>query len=166
MFAKLRHDADFYPLMYVVLALAEFLAFCGQGIGFAFCSEQLVYHVRSQAFRAMLNQDVSFFENNGNTASALTSILPTETAQLAGVSGVTLGTLLIVTTTLVAAVSVASSFAWKLALVCTAVMPAIGSCGFFRFWILAEFQIQAKASYQASGSYPLKPFPPSGQSHP
>jgi ATP-binding cassette subfamily B (MDR/TAP) protein 1 len=68
-------------------------------------------------------------------------------------SGVMLGTILIITITLVAALIVAFSFAWKLALVCAAVMPIIVSCGFFRFWILAKFQTQAKASYQASASY-------------
>jgi ATP-binding cassette subfamily B (MDR/TAP) protein 1 len=153
MFAKLRHDANFYSLMYVVLACVEFLAFCGQGIGFAYCSERLVYRVRSQAFQALLNQDVSFFDNKENTAGALTSFLSTDTTQLALMSGVMLGTLLIITITLVAALILSLSFAWKVALVCTAVMPIIVSCGFFRFWILAKFQTQAKASYQASASY-------------
>jgi ATP-binding cassette subfamily B (MDR/TAP) protein 1 len=153
MFAKLRHDAEFYCLMYLVLAFALFVAYCGQGIGFAYCSERLVYRVRNKAFRAMLGQDLSFFDKKENTAGNLTAFLSTETVQLALMSGLTLGTLLIVVTTLVAAISLALSFAWKLALVCTAVIPVIVSCGFFRFWILAKFQIQAKLSYQASGAY-------------
>lgn len=153
MFAKLRHDANFYSSMYIVLAVCLFLAYCGQGIGFAYCSEQLVHRVRSQAFRAMLRQDLSFFDKEENTAGGLTAFLSSETAQVALMSGVTLGTILIIATTLVAAVALALSFAWKLALVCTAVMPIIVACGFFRFWILARLQMQAKASYQSCASY-------------
>ncbi|KAE9374900.1 P-loop containing nucleoside triphosphate hydrolase protein [Stipitochalara longipes BDJ] len=105
MFAKLRYEANFYASIYVVLAVCLFLAYCGQGIGFAYCSEQLLHRVRSQAFRAMLSQDLSFFDKEENTAGALTAFLSTETAHVALMSGVTLGKILIITTTLVAAVS-------------------------------------------------------------
>jgi len=110
-YGKLRYDADFYSLVYVVLAGVVFLAYCGQGIGFAHCSERLIYRVRSQAFRAMLSQDVSFFDKEENTAGALVAFLSTETTQLALMSGLTLGTILIVITTLPAAVPLALSFA-------------------------------------------------------
>ncbi|PMD29475.1 P-loop containing nucleoside triphosphate hydrolase protein [Hyaloscypha variabilis F] len=153
MYFKLRYDVDLYSSLYIALAVGLFMGYCGQGIGFAYCSEQLIYRVRSQAFRAMLKQDVSFFDQKKNMAGSLTAFLSTETAQVALMSGVTLGTILIITTTLVAAVALALSFAWKLALVCISVMPIIVACGFFRFWILARFQTQTKASYQASASY-------------
>jgi ATP-binding cassette subfamily B (MDR/TAP) protein 1 len=156
MFAKLRHDANFYSSMYIILAVSVFLAYLGQGIGFAYCSEQLVHRVRSQAFRAMLNQDLEFFDKKDNTAGSLTAFLSNETTQVTLMSGITLGTILIITTTLVASVTLALSFAWKLALVCIAVMPIIVACGFSRFWILARLQLQAKASYQASASYALE----------
>jgi ATP-binding cassette, subfamily B (MDR/TAP), member 1 len=145
MFAKLRHEANFYSSMYIALAVSVFLAYCGQGIGFAYCSEQLVHRVRNQAFRAMLNQDISFFDKKENTSGALTTFLSNEAAQVALMSGVTLGTILIITTTLIASVTLALSFAWKLALVCITVMPIIVACGFFRLWILARLQMQVKA---------------------
>jgi ATP-binding cassette subfamily B (MDR/TAP) protein 1 len=87
----------------------------------------------------MLNQDVSFFDEKENTAGSLTAFLSNEMAQLALMSGLTLGTLLIITTTLVSAISLALSFSWRLALVYTAVVPVIVSCGFLRFCILVKF---------------------------
>ena len=153
LYSKLIHDADFYSVMYVVLAVVQFISFGCQGIGLAYCSEKLIRRVRDTTFRTMLHQDIAFFDRKENSAGALTSFLSTETTYLAGISGTTLSTLILVTTTLIVAVTVACSFAWKLGLVCTAVMPVMVSCGFFRFWILAQFQIRAKTSYQASASY-------------
>lgn len=153
MYAKLRHDADFWSSMYLMLAVVQFIAFCGQGIAFAHCSERLVHRARDQAFRTMLRQDIAFFDKEENSAGALTSFLSTETTHLAGMSGTTLGTILVVTTTLVAAISLSTAIGWKLALVCTATIPILLGCGFFRFWMLAKFQERAKKAYEGSASY-------------
>ena len=153
MYAKLRHDANFWSLMYLMLAIVQIISFSAQGIAFAYCSERLVHRARDKAFRTMLRQDIAFFDKEENSAGALTSFLSTETTHLAGMSGVTLGTILVVTTTLFAAISVACAINWKLALVCTATIPILLACGFLRFWMLARFQDRAKRAYEGSASY-------------
>lgn len=90
--------------MYLMLGLVLFVAFAIQGVAFAKCSERLVHRVRDRAFRTMLRQDVAFFDQDENTAGALTSFLSTETTHVAGLSGTTLGTILMVCTTLIGAV--------------------------------------------------------------
>ena len=152
-YAKLRSDINFWSLMYLMLAIVQFLSFAGQGVAFAFCSERLVHRARGQAFRTMLRQDIAFFDKEENSAGALTSFLSTETTHLAGMSGSTLGTILIVSTTLIGAISVSCAIGWKLALVCTSTIPVLLACGFFRFWMLAQFQNRAKKAYEASASY-------------
>jgi len=153
MYDKLRHDANFWSLMYLMLGIVQFLSFCGQGLAFAYCSERLIHRARSQAFRTMLRQDIAFFDREENSAGALTSFLSTETTHLAGMSGVTLGTILVVSTTLIAAIALSVSIGWKLALVCTATIPLLLACGFFRFWMLAQFENRAKKAYESSASY-------------
>lgn len=153
MYRKLRHDADFWSLMYLMLALTQIIAFVGQGVAFAYCSERLIHRARDQAFRTMLRQDIAFFDKEENSAGALTSFLSTETTHLAGMSGTTLGTILVVLTTLIAAITVSCAIGWKLALVCTATIPILLACGFYRFWMLAAFQARAKKAYEASASY-------------
>ncbi|KAL5326481.1 hypothetical protein ACEPPN_004167 [Leptodophora sp. 'Broadleaf-Isolate-01'] len=149
----LRHDVNFWSLMYLMLAVVQFIAFCGQGVAFAYCSERLIHRVRDRAFRTMLRQDIAFFDKEENTAGALTSFLSTQTTHVAGLSGVTLGTLLTVITTLIAAIAVSTAIGWKLALVCTATIPILLGCGFFRFWMLAQFQQRAKKAYETSASF-------------
>ncbi|KAI1337806.1 multidrug resistance protein [Xylariaceae sp. FL0016] len=151
--AQVKSDSDFWSAMFLMLALVQFLAQMCQGIAFAKCSERLVHRVRDRAFRTMLRQDVAFFDKDENTAGALTSFLSTETTHVAGLSGVTLGTLLMVTTTLVAAMVVALAFGWKLALVCIATIPVLLGCGFFRFYMLAHFQRRSARAYEKSASY-------------
>lgn len=152
-YTELRSQANFWSWMYFMLAMVQFLAFCTSGIAFAYCSERLVHRARDQAFRYILRQDIAFFDKEENSAGALTSFLSTETTHLAGMSGVTLGTILTVTTTLIAALTVSISIGWKLSLVCTATIPILLGCGYFRFHMLAEFQQRAKKSYEKSASY-------------
>lgn len=139
--------------MYLVLALVILVAQICQGIAFGRCSEILIHRVRDRAFRAMLRQDVAFFDKEENTPGALTSFLSTETTHVAGLSGVTLGTLLTITTTLVSSIVVALVFGWKLALVCISAVPVIIAAGYFRYYMLAHFQRRSKTAYEKSASY-------------
>ena len=152
-YSKMRHDADFWSLMYVMLAFTQILSFSVQGIAFAYCSERLVHRARDQAFRNMLRQDIAFFDKEENSAGALTSFLSTETTNLAGMSGVTLGTILVVCTTLIGAIALGIAMNYKLALVCAATIPILLACGFLRFWMLARFQDRAKNAYESSASF-------------
>jgi ATP-binding cassette subfamily B (MDR/TAP) protein 1 len=152
-YPELRREANFWSWMYFMLAIVQLISFLAQGTAFAYCSERLVHRARDQSFRYMLRQDIEFFDREENTAGALTSFLSTETNHIAGLSGTTLGTLLLVTTTLVACCVVALAVGWKLGLVCIATVPILLGCGFFRFWMLARFQTTAKKAYEKSASY-------------
>ena len=150
---KLRSDAKFWSLMFFVVGIAQFITFSIHGIAFAFSSERLIHKARSKAFRVMLRQDINFFDREENSTGALTSFLSTETKYLSGISGQTLGTILMTCTTLMAAIVISLAFGWKLALVCISVVPVLLACGFYRFYMLAEFQSRSKAAYEGSASY-------------
>lgn len=152
-YSQLRHDIDFWSLMFLMLGLVMLLSFASQGVAFAICSERLIHRARLGAFRAMLRQDIAFFDKEENTAGALTSFLSTESTYLAGMSGATLGTLLVVSTTLISSIALASAIGYKLALVCAATIPILLACGFLRFWMLAKFVERAKKAYVGSASY-------------
>ncbi|KAK0623131.1 P-loop containing nucleoside triphosphate hydrolase protein [Immersiella caudata] len=149
----IQSETSFWCLMYLMLAFVQFISFTCNGILFAKCSERLIHRVRDRSFRTMLRQDVEFFDHDENSAGALTSFLSTETTHVAGLSGSTLGTLLMVTSTLVSACALALALGWKLALVCIATMPVVIGCGFFRFWMLAHYQRRSKRAYAGSASF-------------
>lgn len=153
MYGKLRSDANFWSLMFFVVGIAQFINYGIHGVAFAFSSERLIRRARGQAFRSMLRQDITFFDREENSTGALTSFLSTETKHLSGISGVTLGTILMTSTTLGAAMIISLAIGWKLALVCISVVPVLLGCGFYRFYMLAQFQRRSKAAYEGSASY-------------
>jgi len=150
---QLRTSINFWSWMYFMLAITQLISHGVSGVAFAYCSERLVHRSRDRSFRTMLRQDISFFDRDTNTAGALTSFLSTETTHLAGMSGVTLGTILQVMVTLVVAFIISLAIGWKLALVCIATVPIVLACGFLRFWMLTRFQTRAKVAYEKSASY-------------
>ncbi|KAL3476097.1 P-loop containing nucleoside triphosphate hydrolase protein [Aspergillus californicus] len=152
-FDKLRHDANFWSLMFFVVGIVQFITQSITGAAFAVCSERLIRRARSLAFRTMLRQDIAFFDREENSTGALTSFLSTETKHLSGVSGVTLGTILMTSTTLGAAIIIALAIGWKLALVCISVVPVLLACGFYRFYMLAQFQARSKVAYEGSANF-------------
>ena len=150
---QVRSDSNFWSLMYLMLALVMLFSFSIQGILFARGSERLIHRVRDRAFRTMLRQDIEFFDMNENTSGSLTSFLSTETTHVAGLSGVILGSLLMIASTLVSAMVLALAIGWKLSLVCISAIPILLGCGFFRFWMLAHFQRRSKKAYADSATY-------------
>ncbi|KAI0407183.1 P-loop containing nucleoside triphosphate hydrolase protein [Xylaria palmicola] len=153
LYDKLLERTSFWALMYLMLAFVVLIAFVGQGWALSYCSERLIHKARDAAFRAMLRQDISFFDQEKNSPGALTTYLSTETTHLAGLSGSTLGTVLSLVTTLVAALAISLAIGWQLALVCASTIPIVLACGFLRFWILGRFQARARAAYNESASY-------------
>jgi ATP-binding cassette, subfamily B (MDR/TAP), member 1 len=149
--AEIRRQADFWSLMYLMLAFVQLLALISQGIAFSYCAERLTHRVRDQAFRYILRQDIAFFDKN--SSGALTSLLSTETTHLAGLSGITLMTILLLVTTLVAACAIGLAVGWKLSLVCMSTIPILLACGFFRLSMLVRFEKEKKKAYEQSASY-------------
>jgi ATP-binding cassette, subfamily B (MDR/TAP), member 1 len=150
---KLRHDVNFWSLMFFITGIVILGAFSGQGIAFAYCSERLIFRARAQTIRSLLRQDVEFFDQPENSSGALVSMLSTEVASLAGISGATLGSILAAVTTVVCALAISCGISWKLGLVCATAMPVLLCCGFLRFWVLAQFNIRAQKVYTDSASF-------------
>lgn len=144
---------SFWAWMFFLLAMVMMLVFIVQGSVFAFCSERLVRRARTLALSHMLRQEIAFFDEKGNSAAALASFLSTGAAELAGVSGGTLGMIIIGISTLVSALVVGLVFGWKLALVCSSVIPVLIASGFIGVWASSEFEKVNKAYTSASAMY-------------
>ncbi|KAH8693553.1 multidrug resistance protein 1, 2, 3 [Talaromyces proteolyticus] len=152
-FQKLRHDTNFWCLMFLMMGLATFLLYALQGILFAISSEKLIRRARTTTFRVLLNQDISFYDEEEHATGALTSILATDTKSLSGISGATLGTLLVMIVNLLGALIVALILGWKLALVCISAVPVLILSGFLRIWVLNKLQSKSKKVYQSSANF-------------
>jgi ATP-binding cassette subfamily B (MDR/TAP) protein 1 len=151
--SQIRHDAYFWALMFIVLAVGMLISYSGQGISLGSCSEHLIHRIRYQTFRTFLRQDISFYDKKENSAGFLTAMLSTEANNVGGLSGATLGTIMLTLSTLFSAMIMGLGIGWKLSLVCTATIPVLLACGFFRFYLLLRFQTRAQTAYAASAAY-------------
>ncbi|KAM0246491.1 hypothetical protein ACHAQJ_010192 [Trichoderma viride] len=150
---QIRHEAYFWAIMFIVLAIGMLISYAGQGVSLASCSEHLIHRIRYQTFRTFLRQDISFYDRKENSAGILTAILSTDANNVGGLSGATLGTILLTLSTLFSSMFMGLAIGWKLSLVCTATIPVLLACGFFRFYLLLRFQTRAQTAYAASAAY-------------
>lgn len=148
----IRSAASFWAWMFFLLAMIMILVFTIQGTVFAFCSERLIRRARKLALAQMLRQEMAFFDDKNNSPAALTSFLSTETADLAGVSGATLGMICIAMSTLVSALAVGLAFGWKLGLVCASIIPVLIASGFIGVWATGEFEKRNEQHTRASAA--------------
>lgn len=148
---EIRRQANFWSLMYLMLAFVQLFAYLTQGLAFSYCAERLTHRVRDQAFRYILRQDIAYFDEN--PSGALTTFLSTETTHMAGLSGITLMTLSLLVTTLVASSVIGLAVGWKLSLVCISTIPLLIACGYFRLAMLIAFQKEKKKVHEKSASY-------------
>ncbi|KAM0514332.1 hypothetical protein ACHAPE_006913 [Trichoderma viride] len=151
--SQIRHDAYFWAIMFIVLAVGMMICYSGQGISLASCSEHLIHRIRYETFRTFLRQDISFYDRKENSAGVLMATLSTEANNVGGLSGATLGTILLTLSTLLTSMIMGLVIGWKLSLVCTATIPVLLACGFFRFYLLLRFQTRAQTAYAASAAY-------------
>lgn len=102
----------------------------------------LIARIRERAFSSILRQDIEFYDGDEVTSGSLAAFLSTEANRLAGLSGSTLGAIVSAASAVIAAIAVSCGFGWKLALVCTATMPILLGCGYYRFHV-SNFHIRS-----------------------
>lgn len=151
LYDEVRRDVNFWATMYLWLGIFLLIVNYWRDRAFAKCSERLIFRVRDQAFRSILRQDISFFESK--TTGALISFLATETTNISGLSGPVLGTILSMSTCIIAAIILSIVFSWKLGLVCTAIVPLLLASGFLRFYMLSYAETKSKTAYNQSANY-------------
>jgi ATP-binding cassette subfamily B (MDR/TAP) protein 1 len=149
----IQDKSNFWSLMYLMLGGVQFLSNFGQGWALGICGEWLGRRVRLQTFSSLLRQDVSFYDQEKNNAGALVTFLVVESSSVIGISGTTLGTILISITSVFTGIFVSTAIGWKLALVCTSVMPIVIACGYFRTKMLEHFNQRTREVNAASASY-------------
>ncbi|KAF3480612.1 multidrug resistance protein 3 [Arthroderma uncinatum] len=152
-YAKLRHEIDFWCLMFLMISIVSFIAWFGQGACFSYSTERLTYKARHQAFRSILRQDLSFFDKKEHSSGGLTSFLSTAPTDLTGLSGAIIGACLTFIATLTAAIILSLAVGWKLALVCAVTIPLVAGSGYIRLRVLALFDSQMREIHEEGAIY-------------
>ncbi|TRM57258.1 P-loop containing nucleoside triphosphate hydrolase protein [Schizophyllum amplum] len=102
-----RREGDRNALWFFIIALASTAAAGVQNYVFTSTAAALTAKLRTLCFKAILRQDVVFFDEEGNSAGSLTSSLSENAQKINGFAGITLGVIIQSMSTLVCGIAIA-----------------------------------------------------------
>ncbi|KAM5473622.1 putative ABC-type xenobiotic transporter [Microsporum audouinii] len=156
-YTQLRHEINFWCLMFLMIAIVNFIAWVGQGACFSYSTERLSHKGRYQMFRSILRQDMTFFDQKEHSPGGLSSLLSTAPTELSGLSGAVIGACLTFIVTLAGGIILSLAIGWKLALVCAVTIPIMTGSGYIRLRVLSRvlslFDSQMRATHEEGAMY-------------
>ncbi|RHZ65773.1 hypothetical protein Glove_311g34 [Diversispora epigaea] len=147
---QLKHEAIFWSLMFLVIAVVSLIGQTVQGVAFGYSGANLIERIRSISFASMLRQDIEFFDDELNSVGVLTSSLSGDATRVNGLAGITLGTLLQVVPTVITGFVLGLAIGWKLTLVCAICIPLLIGSDAICVKMLNGFQKKTKIAYEES----------------
>ncbi|KAG5449322.1 ATP-binding cassette sub- B member 5, partial [Clonorchis sinensis] len=103
----------------------RFLGTLGEGYFFGVSGERLTQRLRSQLFKAILSQDIGWFDRQENQPGILTARLATEASKLKVLSGSSLGFIVEAGVLSIISIVVAFIYSWQLALLVLGFAPIL-----------------------------------------
>uniref|UniRef100_A0A8B9JY71 ATP-binding cassette, sub-family B (MDR/TAP), member 5 n=1 Tax=Astyanax mexicanus TaxID=7994 RepID=A0A8B9JY71_ASTMX len=116
-----------------------------------FLWEILTMRLRSQAFKAILRQDISWFDDHNNAVGVLTTKLATDASLVKGVTGSRLGLATNTICALVIAMIVAFFHSWQLTLMILACTPILTGANFIQMRAMAGHTSKDQSALEMSG---------------
>ncbi|GAP91070.1 putative ABC multidrug transporter protein [Rosellinia necatrix] len=146
----IRAAGSFFGLLYFVLAIVEFFANGTSWSVFGLVAEKVLYVVRVLSFRSLFEQDLQWHQSENRTPSSLLSFITSDTAAIGGLTGSIIGTMFSIFVNFLGAIILSHIVAWKIAVVCLAVVPVMLGAGFMKLWIVARFDEKHGKAFEKS----------------
>ncbi|KZT18619.1 P-loop containing nucleoside triphosphate hydrolase protein [Neolentinus lepideus HHB14362 ss-1] len=145
-----RTQGDDSALYFFIIALCSTLSIGMQNYLFASAAATLTAKLRMVGFKAILRQDIEYFDKEENSTGSLTSGLSDNPQKVNGLAGITLGAIMQSISTLVSGMILGLIFGWKLALVGIACTPALVSAGYIRLRVVVLKDQKNKKAHEGS----------------
>ncbi|KAI9507265.1 P-loop containing nucleoside triphosphate hydrolase protein [Russula earlei] len=131
-----RHAGDRNALWSFIISILAMLSIGSQNYLFSASAASLSRKLRSLSLRAILRQDIEYFDREENNSGAIVSNLSDAPQKINGLAGVTLGAIVQAFATLAAGITVGMIYIWKVGLVGLACVPFVMSSGYIRLRVV------------------------------
>ncbi|KAG8443724.1 hypothetical protein GDO86_009046 [Hymenochirus boettgeri] len=148
---RIRSEANLYSIIFVIIGVVSFVTFFLQGFMFGRSGEVLTLRLRRMAFKAMLRQEMSWFDDKKNNTGALTTRLASDASQIQTATGSRLGLIAENLSSMALSVIIAFVFGWELTLLILAMSPFIFVTGLLETRALTGFANRDKKELQVAG---------------
>ncbi|KAM8924455.1 LOW QUALITY PROTEIN: ATP-dependent translocase ABCB1-like [Pelodytes ibericus] len=138
-------------LMFLVLGIISLIVYIIMGFSFGISGENLTMRLRSLSFKALLRQDIGFFDDHANAVGVLLTRLATDASQVKGATGSRLGLITMTICTLLSAIIIAFVSGWQLTLLILACIPILIGANFIRMTSMAGHASKDQKALEEAG---------------
>ncbi|KAM4705145.1 ATP-binding cassette sub-family B member 5-like [Rhinophrynus dorsalis] len=147
----IRSESNMYSIIFAVIGVISFVTRFIQGFMFGRSGEVLTMRLRQMAFKAMLRQEMSWFDDKKNNTGALTTRLATDASQIQTATGSRLGLIAENVASMGLSVIIAFIYGWEMTLLVLVMAPLIIITGLLETRALAGFANRDKKQLQDAG---------------
>ncbi|KAK8858969.1 hypothetical protein IAR55_003201 [Kwoniella newhampshirensis] len=139
-FSIMRPAADRWSLWFLILALAAALVVSTQAFGIEYSGDEIARELRRESFRALIKQEVAFFERKDSGSGTLTAAISQHPANVGNFIGLILSQIISTGSNLIATLIMAFVLNWRLAVMVIPTLAVNTSAGYINFKCHEKFE--------------------------
>ncbi|KAF9899271.1 Multidrug resistance protein 1 [Linnemannia zychae] len=143
--------SNHYSLLFLILAFVGFIGFAGGMFFFLLAGERLTREMRFLSYKAILSQEMAFFDRPENSTGALASRLATDSQQMFDMVSQVVLTSVSSLATIAVGLGFAFKASWQMTLIILAAVPVIGLGQYLELASLTGFGSKTRKAYEKSG---------------